>query len=193
MTALASRIEGIRFIEGRSATLKGIQRPMRYAAVEPEAPLPPLPRLDDPSRHARKRRWYLAAAAALTLLLVAVIAEVRSSSSNQATASGDIPKSGVVRIAEVSDKTAVFSDSTHSTRSRRSRLWVWTALDYDRAGVVPGESQDRSRRCERGSHRLFEVSRRSARDRAGARVCDRWRRWQQQRSSDRPGGADHRP
>ena len=46
VTALASRIEGIRFIEGRSATLKGIQRPMRYAAVEPEAPLPPLPRLE---------------------------------------------------------------------------------------------------------------------------------------------------
>ena len=40
---LASRVDGMRFLEGRSATLKGMARPVRYVVVEPEQPLPPAP------------------------------------------------------------------------------------------------------------------------------------------------------
>jgi peptide/nickel transport system substrate-binding protein len=40
---LASRVDGMRFLEGRSATVKGMARPVRYVVVEREQPLPPVP------------------------------------------------------------------------------------------------------------------------------------------------------
>jgi peptide/nickel transport system substrate-binding protein len=40
---LSSRVDGMRFLERRSAPLKGMARPVRYVAVEPEQPLPPAP------------------------------------------------------------------------------------------------------------------------------------------------------
>jgi adenylate cyclase len=35
---LASRVDGMRFLEGRSAQLKGMTRPVRYVVVEPDTP-----------------------------------------------------------------------------------------------------------------------------------------------------------
>jgi hypothetical protein len=40
---LASRVEGMRYLEGHSAALKGISRPVRFVVVAREEPLPPPP------------------------------------------------------------------------------------------------------------------------------------------------------
>ena len=68
---LASRVEGMRFLEGRSATLKGMARPVRYVVVEPEQPLPLPPSLEQ----APLRRWPIAAGVG-GVLLIGVIAGV---------------------------------------------------------------------------------------------------------------------
>jgi ABC-type transport system substrate-binding protein/class 3 adenylate cyclase len=67
---LAGRVDGMRFLEGRSATLKGMPRPVRYVVVEPEQPLPPVPTpLTAPGR-----KWRPLAAAAVVVAVIVVAA-----------------------------------------------------------------------------------------------------------------------
>ena len=68
---LASRVEGLRFLEGRSAPLKGMARPVRYVVVEPEQPLPSLP--PQPGAKSTRRRRQLIAGACLAVLAALAI------------------------------------------------------------------------------------------------------------------------
>jgi ABC-type transport system substrate-binding protein/class 3 adenylate cyclase len=73
VTRVASRVDGIRFLEGRSASLKGMSRPVRYVVVEPEQLLPSVPPLPSGVRATRRRLW-IAAAALLLIVVVALVA-----------------------------------------------------------------------------------------------------------------------
>ena len=68
---LASRVDGMRFLEGRSAPLKGMTRPVRYVVVEPEQPLPSLP--PQPGAKSPRRRRQLIAGACLAVLAALAI------------------------------------------------------------------------------------------------------------------------
>ena len=81
VTGLSSRVDGLRFLEGRSATLKGMTRPVRYVVVEPDDPFPALLAKRTPS--GRQRRWIIAAGAALGLMGVAAAVTFLSRSSGQ--------------------------------------------------------------------------------------------------------------
>src|SRR6476646_5873758 len=61
---LASRVEGMRFLEGRSATLKGMARPVRYVVVEPQQPLPDVPKPAGVPIRRTDRRLFVAGTAA---------------------------------------------------------------------------------------------------------------------------------
>lgn len=61
----AHRVDGLRLLEGRSATLKGMPRPVRYATVEPETPLPPVPPPAHAPRRSRLAGWGLLVAGGL--------------------------------------------------------------------------------------------------------------------------------
>src|SRR5690242_12448595 len=98
---LASRVDGMRFLEGRSATLKGMARPVRYVVVEPEQPLPPAPA----SVAAARRRVTpvgvatLVAAAVLVVavaLLVGTLSGRGTSAALAANAVGSLSASGGV-------------------------------------------------------------------------------------------------
>jgi ABC-type transport system substrate-binding protein/class 3 adenylate cyclase/DNA-binding beta-propeller fold protein YncE len=61
---LAHRVEGLRLLEGRSATVKGMTRPVRYVVVKPEEPLPPIA-TTAPLRRKTRARVMVAGAAVL--------------------------------------------------------------------------------------------------------------------------------
>lgn len=87
---LASRVDGIRFLEGRSASLKGMARPVRYVVVEPEEPLPPVPSWSsDKARDGRRLLWTVVAAIAVIVFAavgVAAIADLESSATPKLSA-----------------------------------------------------------------------------------------------------------
>jgi len=67
----AHRVDGLRLLEGRSATLKGMARPVRYVMVEPEQPLPPVP-VQPGSRKSRTPK--VAVAVGVVTVMVAALA-----------------------------------------------------------------------------------------------------------------------
>jgi class 3 adenylate cyclase len=80
---LASRVEGMRFLEGRSATLKGMARPVRYVVVEPQEPLPPPPKrlpIAD-SKPSWRQPWMIGTAGVILIAGVVALLLVRGSSS----------------------------------------------------------------------------------------------------------------
>jgi peptide/nickel transport system substrate-binding protein len=70
----AHRVDGLRLIEGRSTTLKGIARPVRFVTVKPETPLPPLPSLPGlTSRRLWSRRIAAVGVGALAVTIAVLV------------------------------------------------------------------------------------------------------------------------
>lgn len=67
----AHRVDGLRLLEGRSAGLKGMPRPVRYVVVQPEEPLPPVPLLASAGGTPRRKLWI--AAGGVVLIVVAAL------------------------------------------------------------------------------------------------------------------------
>jgi peptide/nickel transport system substrate-binding protein len=82
---LASRVDGMRYLEGRSARFKGIARPVRYVVVEPEQPLPAVPRgSSDKARDSRRLIWAVVAAIALVVFAAVGVAAIAGLGSSAA-------------------------------------------------------------------------------------------------------------
>jgi ABC-type transport system substrate-binding protein/class 3 adenylate cyclase len=75
---LASRVEGLRFLEGRSARLKGMARPVRFVVVAPDEPLPPVPEPSPRARITPPRVWIGAVMAAIVVIAAATVGLTRS-------------------------------------------------------------------------------------------------------------------
>ncbi len=136
---LASRVDGMRFLEGRSATLKGLARPVRYVVVEPVTPMPPAPVTKAPPR----RRWYVAAATAVIVVAVVVIVAVRSSHTNQASGIGELPRAGIVRVSAAGGKQTVMPvrprpDAVQDLAWGYGWVWITTPEGLSRVNPATG-------------------------------------------------------
>ena len=97
----AHRVDGLRLLEGRSATLKGMARPVRYVVVESEQPLPPVPASVAAGRRRLTRgRAVLLLGAVGIVIAVALIAGTQSGQGTSvalaANAVGSLTASGAV-------------------------------------------------------------------------------------------------
>ena len=97
----AHRVDGLRLLEGHSATLKGMPRPVRYVVVEPERPLPPAPSV--PSPPPSRRKWIVVALGAILAVGAAAMwSEYRHAS----------PQAGSTSIPIRADSLAVLNAQT---------------------------------------------------------------------------------
>lgn len=143
---LAQRVSGIRLVEGRSANVKGIERPVRLVRVVPDQPLPPLPAVPYAVGRSRSWRWrYLAPVAALGALLVAgSVLELRSPPTKQAAGVGGIPLAGIVKVS----RDTAGADDALALRPNpgavvdmafgSGSLWITTSTGLDRVDPRTG-------------------------------------------------------
>jgi peptide/nickel transport system substrate-binding protein len=98
VVALSRRVDGIRFAQGRTLRLKGIDTPVRVIRVVPEIPLPMLPHTTG-----GRARWHWAGLAALLAALALVLALAVVSSSRTSSHELGIP----------GNRVAVFANTGH--------------------------------------------------------------------------------
>jgi class 3 adenylate cyclase len=106
---IAHRVDGLRLLEGRSATLKGMARPVRYVSVEPVTPLPPVATFGPAAPQRLRRRWSVAVAMAVAVLVILIFVALRSSNSNQSAAAGRLPKAGFIKVSAADDAPSVLT------------------------------------------------------------------------------------
>jgi class 3 adenylate cyclase len=135
----AQRIDGVRLLEGHSATLKGLSRPVRYVKVAAEQPLPPLPLPE--ATTGRRRRWlYIAAVAVVALVGIGLV--VRSQSSTKRAAGGSqIPGTGILRVDPASGalRVSALPSGPGAVYDAAYGLgWLWVTTPRGLLKVDPG-------------------------------------------------------
>ena len=142
---LAHRVDGLRLLEGHSATLKGMPRPVRYVTVEPGTVLPPLPAALGAATVRRRWRYY-AAIAVVAVLGVVALAVLRSAPTRRAAAEG-IPGTGIVRVDAASGSVRALPlpqapGAVYATGFGLGWLWVTTPRGLEkvnpRTGLIAG-------------------------------------------------------
>jgi class 3 adenylate cyclase len=136
---LANRVEGLRFLEGRSATVKGMPRPVRYGAVRPEMALPPLPAAPRAVAGFWRRRWFLTAVAVVAAVLVVSLVELWSTTTKTPPAAG-IPNTGILRVDAVSDAARALPLRNGPTAVYALSVglgWLWLATPQGLEKINP--------------------------------------------------------
>jgi class 3 adenylate cyclase len=126
----AQRIDGLRLLEGHSANLKGLARPVRYVKVAPEQPLPQLP-LPDATSGGGRRWLYIAGLAVVALVGIGIVVRLQSTSTRRAASVSQIPGTGILRVDAASGALRVSAlpsgpGAVYDAAYGLGSLWVTT-------------------------------------------------------------------
>jgi class 3 adenylate cyclase/outer membrane protein assembly factor BamB len=141
---LAGRVDGIGFLQRRAVSVKGVEQPVRIAAIVPDDPLPPLPAplISAPSTRWRGRKvWAAAAFVGAALTLSAIVALHQSAERAAASAHLILRRVDLATGRRVDQDIPVPGDATRGVSLDVGSGAVWLTDSEGLVRVDPASKQ----------------------------------------------------